>query len=132
VTFSGLDECINANLSGNTLHYTRNQLADILDAIEYRIRDGYPPIYGLKEYMWLPDHLMQRQEFCHCVEWVWVVIWRYAEIGYIETLSTDGIPFDKILDHLLERQSNAIISSGTGRLLETGTTQGPSGGEDSN
>jgi hypothetical protein len=70
ITFTEFDKCINANLSGNTLSDTRNHLAAILDTIEYRIKDGWPPIDELKGCMWLPDHLMQRQEFCRCAFWV--------------------------------------------------------------
>ncbi|KAH1711925.1 hypothetical protein KXX40_008693, partial [Aspergillus fumigatus] len=112
ITFSELGECINANLSGNTLHYTRHHLSRVLDTIEFQIRYGCPPIDQLKGDMWLPDHIMQRQEFCRCTEWVWGVIWWYTELGCIEKLSTDGIPLDELSDELLQRQTNALIASG--------------------
>ncbi|GKZ98168.1 hypothetical protein AnigIFM59636_002192 [Aspergillus niger] len=130
ITFSEFDNCINANLSRNTLHYTRHHLAGILDTIEYRIQDSCQPIVELKGYMWLPIHLMQRQEFCRCAEWVWGVIWRYAELGCIEKCSTGGIPFEELLDKLLECQSNTLFGSGMRRLqIETDTIQGPSRSE---
>jgi hypothetical protein len=70
ITFSEFGECINANLSGDTLYYTQHRLAGVLNTIEFRINDGCPPIDQLKGDMLLPDHIMQRQEFCRCVEWV--------------------------------------------------------------
>lgn len=70
ITFSEFGECVNANLSGNTLYYTRYHLEGVLDTIEFRINDCCPPIDQLKGDMWLPDNLMERQELCRCVEWV--------------------------------------------------------------
>ncbi|GFF59128.1 hypothetical protein IFM51744_09806 [Aspergillus udagawae] len=133
ITFSESGECINVNLTENTLHYTWDRPEEILDTIEFRIKDGYPPIDELEGYMWLPDHLMQQQEFCRCVEWVSGVIWRYAELGCLEKLSTDRIPLDGIPDKLLERQSNAIIGFGMRRLkIKADTVQGASRSEEDN
>lgn len=70
ITFGEFNECINANLSGNTLYYTRHHLEGVLNTIEFRINDCCPPIDQLKGDMWLPDYLMERQELCRCVEWV--------------------------------------------------------------
>lgn len=69
ITFSEFGKCINASCSGNSLHYTRHHLAEIFDAIEFRINDGCPPIDELKGDMYLPD-LMQGEEFCRCAAWV--------------------------------------------------------------
>ncbi|GFF97711.1 hypothetical protein IFM53868_09334 [Aspergillus udagawae] len=130
ITFSESGECINADLTGNTLHYTCDHFHGILDTIEFRIKDRYPPIDEQEGYMWLPDHLMQQHKFCRCVEWVSGVIWRYAELGCLEKISTDGIPADVIPDKLLERQSNALIGFGMRRLqIKADTVQGPSRGE---
>lgn len=61
------------------------------------------------------------------------VIWRYAERGYIEELSTDGISHDKMQDTLLERQADAQIGLGMRSLrAEDDTVPRPSGGEEDN
>lgn len=44
ITFSELGECINANLTRNTLHYTWHHLSGVLDTIKYYIRYSCPLI----------------------------------------------------------------------------------------
>ncbi|KAH1837536.1 hypothetical protein C8Q69DRAFT_253219 [Paecilomyces variotii] len=131
ITFSELSECINANLTGNTLHYTRHHVSGVLDTIEFHIRYGCPPIDQLKGDMWLPGRIMQRQEFCRCTEWVWGVIWRYTELGCIEKLSTDGVPLDELWDKLLQRQTDALTTSGC-LEVEADTAQEGSRNEEDN
>jgi hypothetical protein len=58
------------SFSGNTVWYTREAFAEVLDSIEFRINDGVPPIDEMEGHMWLPEHLMKHQEFCRSAEWV--------------------------------------------------------------
>ncbi|KAB8067054.1 hypothetical protein BDV29DRAFT_163837 [Aspergillus leporis] len=116
ISFSQFGECINAELSGNTLWYTREIFAEVLDSIEFRINDGVPPIDEMKGHMWLPEHLMKQQEFCRSAEWVWGVLWLYTHIGYIENFSTAGISLGQLLELLVDKQLEALIYVGMGRL----------------
>lgn len=61
----------------------------------------------------------------------WGVIWRYTELGCIEKLSTDGVPLDELWDKLLQRQTDALTTSGC-LEVEADTAQEGSRNEEDN
>lgn len=46
----------------------------------------------------------------------WGVLWLYTHIGYIEEVSTAGISLDQLLELLVDKQLEALIYVGMGRL----------------
>jgi hypothetical protein len=46
----------------------------------------------------------------------WGVLWLYTHIGYIENFSTAGISLGQLLELLVDKQLEALIYVGMGRL----------------
>lgn len=135
VTFSESNRCINANLSGNTLYWTREPLPLDKDTIEFLIKGGRPSIDEMKGYTLLAIS-KEQQQLCRCVHWVyvpnlhiphftlniyrWGVVLNFVRLDFIETLSTADIHYENLLRELVNRQSDARIDIDMGfQLLDT-------------
>ncbi|KAF9883539.1 hypothetical protein FE257_003372 [Aspergillus nanangensis] len=108
ITFNESDSWSKTATSTKIVQWTPTSPNVHLDAIEYGINEGFT-LSEMKESMLSPKHLMEKQVYCCCQDWVWAVLWSYMNKGYIKNVSTAGTDSNRLLESLVERKYNPQI-----------------------